>query len=323
MEYGMRRLMRLPFGARSRRASVREHNQGSGSITKSTTQPQRNYWLRFLCAVVFTAYPIAGGAQKTALPPPGTVPHIDAIRARGVLRVAVVPEAPWLLKPASPSKGELAGPAWTLAEAFAKRLGVKLQVVSTTAADKVAILNRDDAVDLTIAPLLHTAARSSQAELIDYSETAQCLFGLRSNRKLQSANGIGDLNVPAVTIATIKGTPQEQWLKQLLPLAHHIAFEGTIADIPTKPIVDGTADIAPIDKYFWADAHREIPELATFPVGADCLASQAMLTPISMAVAKGQTGFAAWLRSVAAEASVRLKTQEAERLVLEQERRQQ
>lgn len=51
-------------------------------------------------------------------------------------------------------------------------------------------------------------ARSGQSELIDYSETAQCLFGLRSNQKLQATNKILDLSQPTITVATIKGTPK-------------------------------------------------------------------------------------------------------------------
>ena len=216
------------------------------------------------------------------------------------MRVAVFAEYRWLLEDSPESGGRLSGPAWLLANIYARQLGVRLETVQVEAAYKVSIL-RDGSVDLTLAPLLHTPARAQDVDLVDYSETAQCLFGLKGNRNLVNVHDVTDLDRHSVVYTFVKGTPQESWLKGLLPAAVGKPIVGSVADIPFAPILSHKADIAPIDKFFAAAWFRRVPGLVTFPEGQDYMRSTALAMPISLATLPGQAVFTKWLRAVALE----------------------
>ena len=55
--------------------------------------------------------------------------RIDAIKARGTLKVGVLGELLWLIENTSGSGEPFSGPSWLLANEYAKRLGVKLETV--------------------------------------------------------------------------------------------------------------------------------------------------------------------------------------------------
>ena len=81
-------------------------------------------WLAFAalaCAVTSHA--------DVPVPAPGTSPRIDAIKKAGVLRIGVLANAPWLVENTSGAGDKWSGPAWMLAEEYARRLGVKLEAV--------------------------------------------------------------------------------------------------------------------------------------------------------------------------------------------------
>src|SRR5262245_47462352 len=82
------------------------------------------------------------GSQVAA---PGQSPKIDAIKQRGVLKVAAIGEFPWLPENTTGSGPQFSGPAWLLAEEYAKRLGVKLEVVPVSHETKVPILATGEA----------------------------------------------------------------------------------------------------------------------------------------------------------------------------------
>jgi polar amino acid transport system substrate-binding protein len=83
---------------------------------------------RRLAALVTMAVALPALAQ-VAVPAPGASPRIDAIKKAGVLRVGVLANAPWLVENTKGGGEAWSGPAWILANEYAKRLGVKLEAV--------------------------------------------------------------------------------------------------------------------------------------------------------------------------------------------------
>ena len=248
-------------------------------------------------------------SQITALPAEGKSSRIDEIRKRGTLRVAVVDEYPWLKATRNGDVGPpFEGPAWVLAEEFAKRLGVRLETVDVNFDGKIAALNSGN-VDITIAPLLVTPERIKTVDMISYSLAAQTLFGKRDNPKLKNIKSIDQLNKPGITIAYIEGSPQGKWLIQRLPRAKKIAVKGNLADVPLNPVLIGNADVANIDKFFFAGLAEKNPGLVSIPW--DFMSSMEFPLPIGMAIKKGQPVFLEWLRAVNEEVKWKVRMEEA------------
>src|SRR3984893_7495589 len=79
-------------------------------------------------------------AMAQEAPAAGSSPRIDAIKKAGVLRVAVLANAPWLVENTTGSGDHWSGPAWVLSEEYAKQLGVKLQPVLVSHETKIPVL---------------------------------------------------------------------------------------------------------------------------------------------------------------------------------------
>ena len=250
-----------------------------------------------LSGVLLVAVPVRG--QAADVPPPGASSRIDAIRQRGALRVAVLNEFPWLIQNAPADAVPFHGPAWRLAENYARRLGVRIETTPVSFDDKVSIL-AGGTVDIAIVPLLVTPEREAVVDMIRYSASAHCVFGLADNPKVAAADRLDDLDQPAVTIGFIDGTPQGAWLQKRLSRAAQDGVPGNLADLATGEILAHRADVAPIDKFFFPGLQKKVPGLASVP--KDCLASQELPITIGMAIAKGQPAFVDWLRAVAAAA---------------------
>lgn len=256
----------------------------------------------WLATTLLLAIPTVGRAADVAVPSPGVSSRIDAIKQRGSLRVAVLDEYPWL-KQTDGGEAPFEGPAWRLAEEYARRLGVNLETIPVGQDAKVPILSTDK-VDITIAPLLETAARDKVVDFVLYSVSAQCLFGLADNPKVAAALSIDDLNRSNVTVAYTTGTPQGAWVQDRLPQATFLGVPGdpgSIADVPIKQILSHQADVTTIDKFFFDGVAKKVPGLVTVPRGAACLASQELPIPVGLGIDKRQPEFLAWLRAVAAE----------------------
>ena len=58
---------------------------------------------------------------------------MQEIRKRGALRVGALGEFPWLRENPGNTSQPFTGPAWELANDYAKRLGVRLEVVCRSA----------------------------------------------------------------------------------------------------------------------------------------------------------------------------------------------
>ena len=105
-------------------------------------------------------------------------------RQRGALKAAAIGEFPWLPENTTGSGPQFSGPAWMLAEEYAKRLGVKLEIVPVSHETKVPILATGEA-DISIAPLAVTPKRQEVVDFVVYSQSSLCMFGLADNPKLK------------------------------------------------------------------------------------------------------------------------------------------
>jgi polar amino acid transport system substrate-binding protein len=239
----------------------------------------------------------SGAAEPTAVPAPGTSPKVDAIKARGTLRVAAIGEFPWLPENTTGSGEPFSGPAWLLAGDFADRLGVKLEVVPVSHETKVPILATGDA-DISIAPLSVTPKRQAVVDFIVYSRSSLCFFGREDNAKLKSLKSGDDLNSAEITMAYFTGTPPEAWAPTRFPKMQFRAVTGSGANAPVEEIMSGRADIAPIDNSAWPQLSKQVSGLIVFPSGDACLQSPEMKTDVGLAVDKKDTVFRDWLQAV-------------------------
>ncbi|HEX3216843.1 MAG TPA: transporter substrate-binding domain-containing protein [Aestuariivirgaceae bacterium] len=259
-----------------------------------------------LAAVMLGAGTALAGSE---VPAPGQSPKIDAIKQRGVLKVAAIGEFPWLPENTSGSGPQFSGPAWVLAEEYAKRLGVKLEVVPVSHETKVPILATGEA-DISIAPLSVTPKRQEVANFVVYSHSSLCMFGLADNPKLKDAKTVDDLNREDITIAYFTGTPPETWAPTRFPKAKLKGVTGSGANAPIEEIMAKRADIASIDNVAWPQLQKQVPGLKSFPPGDECLQSKEMATEVGLAVDKKDTVFHDWLQSVYEEIKDKVTAEE-------------
>lgn len=244
------------------------------------------------------ALSFAGNAFAGAdVPAAGASPKIDAIKARGVLKVAAIGEFPWLPENTTGSGPQFSGPAWLLAEEYAKRLGVKLEVVPVSHETKVPILATGEA-DISIAPLAVTPKRQEVVNFVVYSRSSLCMFGLAANPNLKDVKTVDDLNREGLTMVYFTGTPPETWAPTRFPKATLKGVAGSGANAPVEEILAKRADFATIDNVAWPALERQVPGLVSFPSGDDCLKSTEMATDVGLAVDKTDPAFLAWLQAV-------------------------
>ncbi|MBV9245845.1 MAG: transporter substrate-binding domain-containing protein [Methylobacteriaceae bacterium] len=249
---------------------------------------------------------VAGPAD---LPAAGVSKKIDAIKKRGVLRVAAIGEFPWLPENTTGSGPQYSGPAWVLAEEYAKRLGVKLEVVPVSHETKVPILATGEA-DISIAPLSITPKRLEVANFIVYSKSSLCFFGLADNPKLKGLTSVDELDRPDITMAYFTGTPPETWAPTRFKKMHLKGVAGSGANAPVEEVLSKRADLASIDNSAWPQLSKKVPGLTVFPPGDECLRSNEMPTDVGMAVDKADTAFRDWLQAVYQEVKERAEAEE-------------
>src|SRR5436305_2756244 len=251
-------------------------------------------------AVAFAAVPV---------PAPGASPRIDAIKKAGVLRVGVLANAPWLVENTSGTGDAWSGPAWLLANEYARRLGVKLQAVPVSHETKVPVLASNQ-VDISVTPLAETPERLKVVDFIIYSSTSVCMFGLSSNPKFAEAKSVDDLNKPDITIAYYTGGGEEGWVKERFPKAQLRGVAGS-GVAPVEEVMAKRADAVPINRVPWVAMGRKLKQLAVLPKDNNCQNSTEKAAPVGMAIDKNQPAFVQWARAVEKEIEGKLKTDEA------------
>jgi len=248
-------------------------------------------------------------AAPTDVPAPGTSKTVDAIKKNGVLRAAAIGEFPWLPENTTGSGPQFSGPAWVLAEEYAKRLGVKLEIVPVSHETKVPILAAGGA-DISIAPLSVTPKRLEVVNFVVYSKSSLCFFGLADNPKIKDAKSVDDIDKPDVTMAYFTGTPPETWAPTRFKKLQLKGVTGSGANAPVEEIMSKRADVAPIDNSAWPNLSKQVPGLMVFPLGDSCLQSNEMATDVGLAVDKKDTVFRDWLQAVYDEVKDKVTAEE-------------
>jgi len=260
-------------------------------------------------AALFTLVAVPALAQ-VAVPAPGASPRVDAIKKAGVLRVGVLANAPWLVENTKGGSGDAwSGPAWVLANEYAKRLGVKLEAVPVSHETKVPVLASNQ-VDISVTPLAETPDRLKVVDFVIYSNTSVCMFGLKSNPKFANAKSVDDLNKPDITIAYYTGGGEEGWVKERFPKAQLRGVAGS-GVAPVEEVMAKRADAVPINRVPWVAMGRKLSTLDVLPKDNNCQNSTEKAAPVGMAIDKNQTAFLAWARAVEKELEAKLKADEA------------
>lgn len=265
--------------------------------------------------ISLTAMAIALGFASASfadvpVPAPGASPRIDAIKKAGVLRVGVLANAPWLVENTTGgSGGAWSGPAWLLANEYAKRLNVKLEAVPVSHETKVPVLASNQ-VDISVTPLAETPERLKVVDFVIYSSTSVCMFGLKANPKFASAKSVDDLNRPDITIAYYTGGGEEGWVKERFPKAQLRGVAGS-GVAPVEEVMAKRADAVPINRVPWVAMGRKLTTLEALPKANNCQDSTEKAAPVGMAVDKNQTAFLTWARAVEKELEAKLKADEA------------
>jgi polar amino acid transport system substrate-binding protein len=267
------------------------------------SNPLRAATALLLCTCAATAL------ADVPVPAPGTSPRIDAIKKAGVLRVGVLANAPWLVENTTGNGEAWSGPAWLLANEYAKRLGVKLQAVPVSHETKVPVLASNQ-VDISVTPLAETPERLKVVDFVVYSSTSVCMFGLASNPKFANAKSVDELNRPDITIAYYTGGGEEGWVKERFPKAQLRGVAGS-GVAPVEEVMAKRADAVPINRVPWVAMGRKLKQLAVLPKENNCQDSKEKAAPVGMAVDKNQAAFLQWARAVEKEMEPKLKADEA------------
>lgn len=252
--------------------------------------------LRLLSGLFLAAMMTSALAQQSPLP--DVSGRIRAVKKAGVLRVAVLSNPPWLIEDTTGLGNRWSGPAWLLAEEYARLLGVKLQAVPVSHETKILVLMANQ-VDMTVSPLSVTPERLKVVDFVTYSNTTLCVFGRADNPKVANAKSVDQFNRPDVTIAYYTGGGEENWVKKRFPKAklRGVSTAGTAA--PVEEIMARRADITPINRVPWIALGRKVKGLKVLPAANNCQDSTEMATPIGLAVDKNQPEYLDWLREVA------------------------
>jgi polar amino acid transport system substrate-binding protein len=229
------------------------------------------------------------GAAKSA--------RIDAIKKSGVLRVAVLANAPWLVENTTGGGEQWSGPSWVLAKEYAKRLGVTVQPVLVSHETKIPVLAANQ-VDISITPLAETPERDKVVDFVLYSNTSVCMFGRADNPKFANAKSVDDLNSPDFTIAYFIGGGEEGWVKQRFAKAKLLGVANSGATAPLEDVMAKRADAAPINRIPYVPMSRKVKGLAALPSANNCQDSTEKAQPVGVAVDKNQPEFLEWLRAV-------------------------
>src|SRR3989454_320102 len=229
-----------------------------------------NAMFRFGAGLAVLAFTLTTNADAP-VPAPGASARIDAIKKAGVLRVGVLANAPWLVENTSGSGETWSGPAWLLANEYAKRLNVKLEAVPVSHETKVPVLASNQ-VDISVTPLAETADRLKVVDFVIYSSPRVCMFGLASNPKIARAKG---------------------------------------GVAPVEEVMAKRADAVPINRVPWVAMGRKLKQLAVLPKENNCQNSTEKAAPVGMAIDKNQPAFLQWTRAVEKEMEPQLKKDEA------------
>jgi len=241
----------------------------------------------FLVAIGLATFrPALADSRPAGVPKAGESAAIDAIIQRGTLRVGVTPTFPWLNRNKD-DNDPWYGSSWTLAKAYAKALGVKLEPVAVTNDTKIPLL-LSGGIDVTISAISPNPERDKVIDYVPYSSSAFCIFGLKTDTKVAKLTKADELNNPDIIFAAYVGTNQYKWIPATFPKAKLRGVTGS-GQAPLDEILSGRADFVLADapqEPILKGAHKTI-----FSIPADCSTSDLNKTIVAHAVKKDQTVF--------------------------------
>lgn len=250
----------------------------------------------FGLAVVMASF-TALAQDMPAAPAEGTSPRIDAIRKAGVLRVGVLANVPWLIENTTSSGPQWSGPAWLLANEYAKLLGVEVEPVAVSNETRIPVLASNQ-VDMTITALAQTEERLKVVDFVIYSQTSVCMFGRADNPAFAAITSVDELNDPKFVIAYITGGGEEPWIKERFAKAQLRGITGASSTAPIEEIMARRADAVAINRVTWPSLNKKVKGLKVLPAENDCQDSTEKAAPVGLAIDKGQDVYLEWLRAV-------------------------
>lgn len=206
---------------------------------------------------------------------------ITKIQSAGTIRIGVVDSPPWLIGDAT--TGTWTGPGNDVAAAVAKKLGVKIDYVTTTFGTFVAGLQANQ-FDMFVAPANATPARLAVVDMTNYSVDGTCYAVKQSNT---TVNSLSDLNSPSVTFGFFQGIATTDQVKAKYPNAKSVtrqAVAGSPGDI--QSVESGIATAAPFDSVFATVVQSQFPDLKIIPPVSTCLATPDLVIPTAVAYTK-------------------------------------
>lgn len=213
---------------------------------------------------------------------PAPARAIDEIVREGTLRVGVNPNFPPMSSYGPDNR--LVGFDVDIAQAVAKRLGVRLELVPTEAAQRVPFLvsNR---IDMSLGALTRTPEREI---LIDYTIPLHSeAMGVITTARLPVASWT-ELNRPGVTIVNMRGNQSVEMLREKLPAPQRLLVDGNADTI--RAIAQGRADALVENVDFFIGFTKNYPN-----VEWRVLDDPIFVAWCAIGVAKGNAGLQAYL----------------------------
>jgi His/Glu/Gln/Arg/opine family amino acid ABC transporter permease subunit len=207
---------------------------------------------------------------------------IQEIVRDGTLKVGVNPNFP-PMSSYGPDN-ELVGFDVDVARAIARRMGVKLQLVPTEAAQRVPFLV-SGRIDMSLGALTRTPERE---RLIDYTVPLHSeAMGVITTARLPVSSW-EELNRPDVTLVNMRGNQSVEVLKEKLPRPQRLLVDGNADTI--RAIAQGRADALVENVDFFIGFTKNYPE-----VKWQILSDPIFVAYCAIGIAKGNRGLQAYL----------------------------
>jgi polar amino acid transport system substrate-binding protein len=204
------------------------------------------------------------------------------------------------------TSGGYTGASWTLAEAYAKKLGVKLETVNVSQETKVTALNTKQ-IDVSITPLAETPERKAAVSFVTYSATAICYAGLKSNQKVSGIKDVEGINSPSLKMAYFVGASQEHYLPERFPQLKLKGVTGSGSGVPIEELLSGRVDLVVFNTVEWPALVKRYPDLTAFP--SECRDSNEQKNLIGHAVSKSDPAFVNFLTGIEKEVDSQLQAE--------------
>lgn len=218
---------------------------------------------------------------------------ISQIADTGEVKVGMAPAAPWLVL--DPSSKEYLGPAATLSELLADKLGVEVTYVPVTFDNFVAALQSGQ-VDIVAAPLSVTAEREEVVTMVPWSGDGVC-FLAKADGGLST---LEDLQEPGVRFGIGQGTLGESIVKSEFPDGEVVSRQLAPGEQLLYPEVEsGAADVALVNGTQAQVYLEKYDDLSVIP--EDCPGTVIAETPVAVAFPKGDDGMTGMVEEVIAE----------------------